>query len=814
MPGVYNHEKRVQKGGASMPNQVPLEKLRKVCDPVTLGCETSREISILEKIIGQERASKSLKFGLGIKNVGFNIYVAGSPGTGRTTAVKRFLEEIAKGETAPDDWCYTYNFRNPYHPNAIRLPHGQAKVLQQEMQHLIEGAQRDIRDAFESDEYLAKKEEITKGFSQNRDEIIQRTNKLAEAEGFMLQASPIGLLTIPLRAGKPLREEEFAALSAEEKSEIDKKREALQAEIEVAIRHAKRIERGADEALATLDQDVAIFTISHPVSDLQEKYHDLPEVVEYLQAVREDILQNLTHFREKGEERPAPALRGAPVQARPLRRYEVNVLVDNSELEGAPVITESNPTYNNLFGRIEQEAQFGALVTDFTLVRGGTLHQANGGYLVLSAEELLRNALTWESLKRALANEEITIEDVTSRYGLITTKSLRPEPIPLDVKVMLIGNSEVYHLLRAYDEDFSELFKVKADFSTQMDRSEENIHDYTAFVCRICEEEQLHHLDSTALAKIIEHGSRLAEDQEKLSTRFRDLADIIREASYYADQSETALVNAGHIKKAIAERHYRSNLLQERITEMIVRETIMIDIEGERVGQVNGLSVLDLGDIAFGRPSRITASIGLGRGGLIDIERESKLGGPIHTKGVMIISGYLTQQYAHDKPLSLSARLVFEQSYSGVEGDSASSAELHALLSSLSGLPIQQGIAVTGSVNQNGGIQAIGGVNEKIEGFFEVCKCKGLTGRQGVIVPSSNTKNLLLKEDVVQAIADGLFHVWQVSHIDEGIEILTGKTAGAKRKDGTFKQGTVHQIVDERLRGMADTMRSFTREYL
>jgi lon-related putative ATP-dependent protease len=795
-----------------MPKKVAVNDLRGVCDPAVFGGVSSQEISRLDRIIGQERASKSLEFGLGIKNAGFNIYVAGLPGTGRTTAVKRFLEEITKGEPAPDDWCYVYNFRDPYHSNAIRLPQGKARELREDFKNFIDGSQREIRNAFESDEYLAQKEKMAKTFSQRRDKILQRTNDLAQKQGFLLQASPMGLLTIPLRKGKPLREEEFAALSTKEKKAVDEKRKGLQAEIETAIRKAKHIEKDAEEALAQLDQEVALYTLSQPVEDLQEKYHDLPEVVDHLHAVREDIIENLSYFTEK-EEKDAAARQDPRKSASPLKRYEVNVLVDNSGLDGAPVVMELNPTYNNLFGRIEHEAQFGTLITDFTLVRGGSLHRANGGYLVLTAEDLLRNPVTWQSLKRALANGEIAIEDITTRYGLITTKSLQPEPIPLNTKVMLIGEANLYHLLRAFDDDFSELFKVKAEFSTQMDRTDDNIHDYTAFVCRLCEEEKLKHLDSSALAKIVEHGSRLAQDQEKLSTRFRDIADIIREANYYASQSGEALVTAQHIKQAVEQRYYRSNLRQERITEMIERGTIMIDLEGESVGQVNGLSVIDLGDITFGRPNRITASVGLGRGGLIDIERESMLGGPIHTKGVMIISGYLAEQYAHDKPLSLSARLVFEQSYSGVEGDSASSAELYALLSSLSNIPIKQGIAVTGSVNQKGEIQTIGGVNEKIEGFFEICKAKGLTGEQGVIIPKSNVKNLMLREDVVAAIMDGQFHVWQVSTVDDGIEILTGMKAGERMKNRSFKQDSIHALVDHRINEMAETMQRYSRAF-
>ncbi|HID86001.1 MAG TPA: Lon protease family protein, partial [Anaerolineae bacterium] len=452
-----------------------------------------------------------------------------------------------------------------------------------------------------------------------------------------------------------------------------------------------------------------------------------------------------------------------------------------------------------------------ALVTDFTMIREGSLHRANGGYLVLPAEEVLRNLFSWDGLKRALRNKEIAIEEAGERLGFIATKSLRPEPIPLDVKVVLIGRTSLYHLLYALDEDFSELFKVKADFDISMDRTEENINDYAAFVCTVCEEEGLKHLDRSALAKIVEYGSRLAEDQEKLSTRFGEISDVIREASFYATQEDLPYVTADHVKRAIEERFYRSNLLQEKIREMIERGTIMIDVEGEEVGQVNGLSVISLGDIAFGRPSRITATIGLGREGLIDIEREAKLGGPIHTKGVMILSGYLAEKYAQDKPLTLSSRLVFEQSYSGVEGDSASSTELYAILSSLSGLPIQQSIAVTGSINQKGEVQAIGGVNEKIEGFFEVCKAKGLTGEQGVIIPESNVKNLMLKEEVVEAVEQRKFHIWPVKTVDEGIEILTGVPAGERREDGTFEEGTVNYLVDKRLRELAETMRRFAR---
>ena len=794
-----------------MVSELPVERLRRVCDPQMLLCDTSEEIGPLEIIIGQERAVRSLQFGLGIKELGFNIYVAGVPGTGRTTAVRGFLEELAKGKPVPSDLCYVNNFRDPYRPKALCLPPGRAKELQEDMRGLIQGAQRDIRRAFESDEYAAKREENIKVFQQKRDELLARIHERAHNEGFSIQTTPIGLLIIPLREGKPLSEDEFQSMSPEVKTEISQKREELQGELKTVIRQGRSLEKNASEELERLDREIALYVLGPLIEELKEKYQDLPEVGTYLDEVQDDIVENLSQFREEPQaEHPSP-LAGPGTRELPLRKYEVNVLVDNSTLKGAPVITELNPTYNNLFGRMEKEAQFGTLVTDFTMIREGSLHRANGGYLVLPVEELLRNLFSWDSLKRALRNKEIAIEEAAERLGFITTKSLRPKPIPLDVKVILIGQPILYHLLYTWDEDFSELFKVKADFDTQMNRTDKNLKDYVAFICTLCSEEGLRHFDRSALAKIVEHGSRLAEDQEKLSTRFGEIADIIREACFYASQEEVTNVTSAHVKKAIEERFYRSNLLEERVREIIEQGTLIIDIAGEEVGQVNGLSVIDLGDIAFGRPNRITASIALGREGLIDIEREAKLGGPIHTKGVMILSGYLAERYAQDKPLSLSARLVFEQSYSGVEGDSASSTELYAILSSLSGLAIKQGIAVTGSVNQKGEVQAIGGVNEKIEGFFEVCKAKGLTGEQGVLVPQSNARNLMLKEEVVEAVKEGRFHIWPVKTIDEGIEVLTGTKAGHRREDGTFEEGTVNYRVEKRLKELAETMREFAR---
>jgi lon-related putative ATP-dependent protease len=550
------------------------------------------------------------------------------------------------------------------------------------------------------------------------------------------------------------------------------------------------------------------------MADLTDKYKDVPDVAAYLKDVQNDILDNLPQFVKGPEEPPQTPFPIPWMKADPFRKYDVNVVVDNSEVKGAPVVMESNPTYLNLFGRIENEAQFGALVTDFSMIRGGSLHRANGGYLILPVEELLRNPFSYDSLKRGLKNEHIVIEGAEERLGFIATKSLKPEPIPLSVKVILIGDPYLYQQLYILDMEFNQLFKVKADFDTTMDRTEENTKQYAAFVCMLCQKESLKHLDGSGLAKLVEHSSRLAEDQQKLSTRFAEVADIIREANFYATQENSDSVTGAHVKKAIEEKIYRSKLIQEKIQEMIKRGVLLIDTDAENVGQVNGLSVIGLGDFAFGSPSRVTASVGLGREGVVDIEREAKMGGPIHTKGVLILSGYLNEKYAQDKPLSLSARLVFEQNYEGVEGDSASSTELYSILSALSEIPIKQNIAVTGSVNQKGEVQAIGGVNEKIEGFFEVCKAEGFTGRQGVMIPESNVQNLMLKEEIVEAVRKGKFHIYSVKTIDEGIEVLTGVKAGERLKDGAFAKETVNYRVDKRLREMAEKLREFPQLFM
>jgi lon-related putative ATP-dependent protease len=796
-------------------NELTVDKLRKTCDPNLMHCESTQDLLPLEEIIGQERAVRALKFGLGIKERGFNIYVAGYPGTGRTTAVKNFLDEVARTKPVPFDWCYVNNFSNPYAPKAIKLPAGKGREFQKDMKSFIDATKRTLPKAFESEDYAAKIEATIKNLEAQSKTLIEELNSKARQEGFVIQSTPIGLFLIPVIKGKPVSEEELANLPQKTKDEIQAKRDRLESELRSAMRQFMDMERKIHEETGKVNREVALYAIGHLMVDLKEKYKDFPDVVAYLEEVQKDILDNVSQFIKAPEARSQRESLQIPwMRESHYKKYEVNIIVDNSDVKGAPVIKESNPTHPNLFGRVEKEAQFGALVTDFTMIRAGSLHRANGGYLILPVEELLVNPFSYDGLKRALKNEHILIEEAEERLGFITTKSLRPEPIPLNVKVILIGDPMLYQELYSLDMEFSELFKVKADFDTTMDRTDENTQRYAAFVCALCQKENLKHLDGTGLAKLIEHSSRLADDQTKLSTRFADVADIVREANFYAAEENSELVTEKHVRKAIEERIYRSKLIQDKIEEMIKRGIILIDTDEAKVGQVNGLSVISLGDFAFGTPSRVTISVGLGREGVVDIEREAKMGGPIHTKGVLILSGYLNQKYAQEKPLSLSARLVFEQNYEGVEGDSASSTELYSILSALSDLPIKQNIAVTGSVNQKGEVQAIGGVNEKIEGFFEVCKAKGLTGRQGVMIPDSNVQNLMLKEEILDAVKAKKFHIYSVSQIDQGIEILTGVKAGARGKDGTFEKETVNFKVDKRLREMAEKLKQFPQFYM
>ncbi len=782
--------------------ELSAEQLRRTFEPATLGIETTQNVKPLEGIIGQERAVSALRFGLGIRQAGFNIFVAGPPGAGKMTAVQSFIGQVAHLLPTPPDWCYLNDFRDPSQPKACSLPGGRGRQLQQDMKRLVDHLQTQLPKAFESEEYGTKRDAIKSGLEEQRNGAFEQIGEHAQRAGFAMQATPFGVSILPVRKGQPLSESEFQALPERAREEIRQGHEVLENELRAAMKQIREWERAAQDKLQALDKQVALYSFGGLIEDLLEKYKDLPTVNEFLKAVETDILENLDKFKRGASEQSAEqdsADLDPWMKEQALRKYQVNVLVDNSKQEGAPVVVERNPTYANLFGRIEREMHLGALYTDLTLIKAGALHRANGGYLVVPLEDLLRNANSWDALKSALRSRDIRMEELEDRLGFATGRSLRPEPVPLEVKVVLVGSPRLYTLLQAYDEDFAELFKVRADFDTCMDCTPDNIEGFISFIARLGTGEQLKALDASAVALLLEHALRLAEDQEKLATQFGAIADVIREANYWALQDSAANIGEKHICRALEQKVYRSNLFQARIEEMIAKGTFLIDTNGTAVGQVNGLSVIDLGDYEFGRPSRITASVGPGREGIIDIEREVELGGPIHSKGVLVLSGYLRGKYAPDCPITLAARLVFEQSYEGVEGDSASSTELYALLSALARLPLKQGIAVTGSVNQQGEVQAIGGVNVKIEGFFDICRKKGLTGKQGVIIPQSNVRNLMLRNDVVEAVRKGEFRVWGVKTIDEGIELLTGVPAGERGPDGCFYPGSVNAAVEKRL---------------
>ncbi|MFA5002939.1 MAG: ATP-binding protein [Methanolinea sp.] len=794
-----------------MVNTLPLEQYRKRFDTDTIECRTTKELEPLREIVGQKRALSALMFGLNIDEKGFNVFVSGMHGTGRLSAVCKFIQKLAKTKPPGNDWIYVNSFDNPYQPNAIRLPNGMGKQFKEDMAAFIREAKRFIPMVFESEDYASRHDAAIREIENEKAQSLLHMDEVAKEKGFLVQPGPQGLLTIPLQeSGEPYQQEEFIKLPPEVQMQYQKRKEELLVELRNTFRQMRDLDKKGGEAIEELNRDVVLNAIGHRIASLKDTYEHVEEINDYIDSVQKDIIEHIPQFM------PEPPQPSQPSQVQTLpnpellfRKYEINVIVDNSGNDGAPVIFDQNPSYLNLFGKIEKELQYGVVTTDFTMIRPGSIHRANAGFLVLMAEDLFRNAMSWEELKTTLKTGKIIVEEPAERMGFISTKGIKPEPIPLFLKVIIIGTPEINQILYTMDPDFQELFKVRADFDTTMERTDENVRNYASFICGLCEENNYRHMDKSAVAKIIEFGSRLAEDQGKLTTRFSTIADIIAEASYYAKQDNADFIMDRHVKKALDERIYRSNLIQEKIQEYITKGIFLIDIEGKKAGQVNGLAVIGLGDIAFGRPDRVTASIGIGRGGIIDIEREAAMGGPIHTKGVLILSGFLNERYARDKPLALSARLVFEQSYQGVEGDSASSTELYALLSAISGIPINQAIAVTGSVNQKGEVQAIGGVNEKIEGYYEVCRAKGLTGEQGVMIPTSNIQNLMLKDEIIDAARAGKFTIYPVSTIDEGIEVLTGMKAGKRKEDGSFEEGSVNSLVDLRLREMAETMREY-----
>jgi len=796
------------------------KELRRTCAPQQFSFQSTAELSQLSEIIGQERATRAIDFGIEIPYQGYNIYALGPSGSGRTTIIKEFLQQKASTGEVPHDWAYVNNFDDPYQPRALRLPPGTGCTVRDEVDELLNDLRKELPPTFESEEYQEHYNGIGRELDEARTANFEQLEAKMIERGFALLRTPGGLVIAPVIDGQVLSREQYEELPPDKKSTLEKVRPDLQKELEKTLREVRRLEREAKTKLRKLDRQTADYTIGHHFENLRGEYAEVEGLHLFLDAVHKDILQKVEQFKKRipsQEETPSLAEQGpfalmARFRRSPLEKYKINAIVDNCDLEGAPVVEESNPTYHNLIGRIEHRAEFGALITDYSAIKAGSLHKANGGYLIIDALDLLRNPFAWEALKRSLRNRQIRIEEMAQQLGLIATASLAPEPIPLDVKVVLIGDPRTYYLLYSLDEDFQELFKVKADFAVDMDWSSENLEKLALFIHDRCHEENLKHFELGAVAKVVEHASRLVEDQEKLTTRFGQLTDIIHEANYWADRNDHDLVTAADVQQAIEEKVYRANQIEERIREQIDKGMIMVDTEGEVVGQVNGLSILNLGDYYFGKPSRITAQTFMGRAGVINIEREAKMSGNIHDKGVMILSGYLGGRYAQDKPLNLSASICFEQSYTGVEGDSASSTELCALLSSLSDFPIKQGIAVTGSVNQKGEVQPVGGVTKKVEGFFDVCRVQGLTGEQGIIIPEQNVKNLMLREDVVEAVKEGKFHIYPVETIDEGIAILTGKEAGERQEDGSYPEGTINYRVDKQLEGLATKLRGFGKE--
>ncbi len=790
--------------------EVPVDKLTVVCNPNSLGFETTSDVKPLEGTIGQERAVSALEFGLGIDAPGFNVYVSGQAGTGRNTTLKSYLERAAAKRPVPNDWGYVHNFSNPSSPMAIDLPCGMINALKEDMDELVEGCKRDLPKAFDSEEFHKQLEDVLKQAQVKKNSIYGGLEQEAGKLGYAINLTQAGIMTIPLKKGRPMERQEYEALAEDERSELVKKGEELQQVINHQLVEIRRLDKDTAQKSQDAAKQLGLYTIRPHIQELKEKYHEYSKVLTYLDAVQSDIVDHLDAFRPGDEKAQAPA---PPPWIKPsddFVKYRVNPLMDNKGCRSAPIVYEYSPTYYNLFGRIEYNPSFGTMSTDLTLIKAGAIHKANGGYLVVQAVDLLTSPFSWATLKRTLRSQQARIENLGEQYNSIPTVTLSPEPIPVDAKIVIVGSPYIYYLLQAQDEDFRKYFKVKADFDTSMERTQENITKYAEFIARQCQESGLRPFHKSAVAKIIDFSSRLVEDQQKVTTRFIDITDMITEANYWADQDNNSkVIKAVHVQKAIDQRLYRASLPEDRLREYITDGIIHISTEGKAVGQVNGLAVLALGDYMFGKPSRITASVSLGRGQVVNIEREIQMSGPIHSKGFLILSGYISGKYGQNKPLSLSASIGFEQTYDEVDGDSASSTELYTLLSSLSSLPIKQNIAVTGSVNQFGEVQAIGGATHKIEGFFSVCKAKGLTGDQGVMIPKDNVRNLVLKDEVVEAVKKGKFHIYAVSTIDEGIELLTGAPAGTLQKDGTYPKGTVHFLVEKRLQELAKSAKEF-----
>jgi lon-related putative ATP-dependent protease len=795
--------------------RVPLEELRRRQDPADFGFECTQDLSPLTELVGQDRALRSLKFGLGIDKPGYNVFVTGLAGTGKATAILDYLRRTISGRGGDGqsyDWCYAYNFNDPDRPNVMRLRAGQGRRLRDQLEDLLWTVRTNISRAFMSDEYDSERRALMETGQAEAQKLIEEAQKEAAEAGFSLNFSPTGISLLPMRNGQIMTPEQYGALSQEERAASEERQRGLSGRISETAQKVRAIERQVGVRLRELDQQVVRTVMTGPFESIIEEYKEDGEVPEFLRELQEFMAANIELLREQeGQTQSLPPHLPGAGQPDPFLAFRINLFVDNSLSEGPPIVLEPNPTWSNLFGRIERKAFLGTYISDHTLLKPGAVQRANGGYLVLNLTDVMTKPGAWDGLKRLIRTREARLEDPMEQFGFFAPQALRPEPIPIDLKIIVTGDPMAYFLLTAYDEEFWEMFKVKADFDFQITRDTENTLAYAGFVCAVCERENLRHFDRSAVARLVEHGSRTVDDQTKLSARFGRLRDVVVEADYWAGQANAELVSGEHVERAISERIYRLNLVEERLRELIARGTLMVDTDGAVVGQVNGLAVLDYGDISFGRPSRITARTFLGQRGVISIDRESQLSGKIHDKGVLTLSSFLGWKYAQDKPLSLSASISFEQGYDAIEGDSASLAELCAVLSSLSDLPLTQELAMTGSVNQKGEVQPIGGVNQKIEGFHDLCRLVGFSGGQGVIIPARNRRNLMLREDVLASVERGDFRILSVNTVDEALEALTGTPAGERMEDGTYGEATVHHLVDKRLREMGEAMRQFGR---
>ena len=802
--------------------RIPWEKACWSCDSESFNFECTDELAPLDRFIGQDRAQEALRFGLEVDKPGYNLFVTGLTGTGKTSAIKAHIQTIIDDLDRQDkrkpisDWAYIYNFDYADRPTALRLPPGTGKTLRYRMSETLRLLAEEVPKVFKSDEYEARRRNLEEEDRQETRQLMTQLEATAQGSDFGVQISPTGVSIFPMLDGRPMSPEEYQALESDQQKGIDEVRNQLMQETQQVMGRISEIEKGTSDKIRELERAAAGDRVGGIFQSLTDSYQDIADLKQFLERLMDYVLDNLGLF--KGIETPqtplqpvaAPMLGNAALALNPLLPFEINVLVDNSSVDRVPIIIEPNPNWGNLFGRIERRAIMGTYVSDHAMLKPGALHLANGGYLIISARDVLTSPPVWEGIKRAIRNREIRLEDPSEQAGNFIPQGLRPEPVPLDVKVIVTGDETIYRMLTSLDnEDFWDLFKVKAEFDYRVGITDDNLQAYCSFICRTCEEEGLLAFEAGGAAKVIEFAARLVGDQKKLSTRFGLIKDLLIEADYWARKDDSLRVQDQHVREAMAHKIYRLNLVEERIREMVSDGTQLLQVTGSVEGQINGLAVYDLGDFSFGRPTRITAQTFAGREGVINIEREASLSGRTHDKGVLILSGYLGAKYGHDRPLAVSASLCFEQSYEGVDGDSASSAEVYAILSSLSGLGLRQDIAVTGSVNQKGEIQPIGGVNQKIEGMFDVCRVFGLSGDQGVVIPHQNLRNLMLRDDVVDAIREEKFHVYAIKSIDEGLEILTGHLAGERQADGNYPIDTVNHKVENRLLELDKSMRGY-----